>query len=399
MKNSLVTAILVMLLAVMMVLSACSTREAMGQHPEKDPEIIRMETKPVISKKNYLMEDTVSYDYIEMQNEQLYVLGSDTLREDIRTITFLNSMNQAPSGYLMDVSRDGNESVVAWLQRDAGSDLYDLYIAANGDIVAAENCRGMFAGYTSLEELKFSDCFDTSCTTDMTAMFMNCSSLDMLDLSCFDTSNVVDMTSMFQSVSWAKKLNIRSFDTGKVRSMRHMFSCMGSLEELDVRHFNTSDVSDMGAMFEYCSLLKELDLSSFDTSGVYSMDAMFYRCMSLKTVNVGSFDTSDVVDMSSMFAGCSNLQELDVSHFDTYSVNYMSGMFEMCSSLKELDLSNFETLNVMDMMCMFRYCEKMQYLDIRNFAFNWWDETDLPGDLFMGIPESATIKLPQGYSR
>ncbi len=126
-----------------------------------------------------------------------YVLGSEYEREDIITITFLDSLDEMPSS-AWDVSANKDGSVMAWVT-DSGEDKasYNLYIAGNGGVIANEDSSHLFWGYYNLSEIDFNSNFDTSKATDMSNMFAYCDSLTTLDLSCYDTSKVTDMSEMF----------------------------------------------------------------------------------------------------------------------------------------------------------------------------------------------------------
>ena len=72
--------------------------------------------------------------------------------------------------------------------------------------------------------------------------------------------------------------NIKGFEhlnTSQVTDMSGMFLGCSSLTEIDLSHFDTSQVTNMNGMFMECSSLTALDLASFDTSQVTYMCAMF----------------------------------------------------------------------------------------------------------------------------
>lgn len=211
-----------------------------------------------------LMEDEVVGSFY---TEWIYtpVFGSQYRRTQISSITFLASVENAPADS-WDVSQEQNGTVLAWVIPKG--QMYDLYIAADGGVVAPENCRKLFAGYDNLVRVDFNGAFDTSKVTNMRALFEKCENLREVDVSGFDTSNVTNMRAMF--------CNCRS------------------LTEVDVSGFDTSKVTDMDGMFYYCSSLKKLDVSGFDTSNVEIMIRMFYNCWNLTDLDVSGFDVSKV---------------------------------------------------------------------------------------------------------
>ncbi|MCD8107941.1 MAG: BspA family leucine-rich repeat surface protein [Oscillospiraceae bacterium] len=292
-------------------------------------------------------------------------------KSDITEIDFLDSTEDAPED-AWDFSLSGDGSVLGWL------DGTHLYVAGDGGIKADEDARGMFRyswidengeqhGCSSLIQINFNNCFDTSAVTDMAYMFDHCSSLTSLDLSCFNTSKVENMAAMFDSCSSLTYLDISSFDTSNVTSMDSMFGACSSLTSLDLSHFNTSNVIDMDYMFEFCSLLTSLDLTSFDTSKVLYMRDMFFYCESLESLDLSSFNTSRVTTMSNMFYCCESLKSLDLSNFNTRNVTSMYCMFYGCTSLETVDVSSFNTSEVTTMYRMFCRCSSLTELDLSNF--------------------------------
>ena len=292
------------------------------------------------------------------------VFGAKLRRSQIASVTFLDTLTNAPED-TWDVSADKSGSVQAWAV--AVGELYDLYLAADGEIAAPESCKELFAGYHNMRRVRFGNCFNTSNVKNMNGMFHECSSLRVLDLRSFDTSNVQCMSLMFKDCSSLAALNLSSFDTSKVQDMSWMFWNCKSLTSLDLSGFDTSNVQDMDHMFYNCSSLITLDIRSFNTSSVRDMYNMFSKCHSLTALDLGSFDTSRVQDMSQMFWCCRSLTELDLRSFDTSNVQNMHEMFYSCSSLTALDLSNFDTYKVLDMCGMFCYCRTLTTLNIRNF--------------------------------
>lgn len=327
-----------------------------------DNEVAKIEVITQVS--NELMEDIIPIvrDYYD-PNETYNAFGLSILREDVCSITFYNSLDNAPTGRITDVSMKKNGSVVAWVEPDAASEFYNLYIAADGEIIAPKDCTGLFSNYNNLKEINFNDCFDTSRVETMANMFGRCYELTKLDVSGFDTKNVTNMEQMFASMFCVKKLDLSSFDT--------------------------SNVVTMGEMFAGCDQLSDLNVSSFDTGNVCDMNSMFSLCTRLESLDLSNFDVSNVTNMYNMFARCSALKELDLNNFDTSSVLTMAGMFQECESLVSLDLSNFDTANVSNMSCMFRRCYNLKYLDVSNF-----DYSSIADDSYLVMMFDACYSLP-----
>ena len=189
--------------------------------------------------------------YTSEEMLQTPVFGSDYRRDQISSVTFLDTLATQPDD-AWDVSEAGNGTVMAWVKPNG--DLYDLYIGAEGSISAGESCKGLFCGYKNATRITFGNAFHTENVQDMSHMFRDCSSLTDLNLGDrFDTSNVQDMRSMFSSCRslWDLTLGDR---------------------------FDTSNVQDMSWMFFNCDSLTDLNLGdSFVTTNAKTFD-MFHDC-------------------------------------------------------------------------------------------------------------------------
>ncbi len=216
--------------------------------------------------------------------------------KDITQITFLDTLKNAPSD-AWDYSERGDRSVLAWVKGK------QLYIAAEGGVIAGSNASYMFCG---LSDQTMKNTFDN---------------LKKLDLRGLNTSNVTNMSFMFYYCLELTEIEFGDFDTSKVTDMTNMFCGSEKLIKLDLRCFNTSKVTDMSCMFSFCSKLEELDVSSFNTSRVTTMRSMFDKCESLTSLDVTGFNTSKVTNMMAMFYGCSSLTELDTRGFDMSNVS------------------------------------------------------------------------------
>ena len=230
------------------------------------------------------------------------------------------------------------------------------------------NMDGMFIGCSGLKSLNISS-FSTDRVTNMSGMFDGCSNLGSLNLSSFTTGNVTNMYGMFNNCSSLKSLDLSVFNTYNVTSMGYMFYNCNSLESISFGDsFHTVNVTSMERMFKSCNSLTTLDLTRFDTRNVTNMASMFYGCENLSSLTLGDhFDTSSVTDMSNMFGYCSLLTGIDVSGFNTGNVLNMSEMFGDCRSLTSINLSNFNTLKVTNMSGMFWACDRLTTLDLTNF--------------------------------
>ena len=251
-----------------------------------------------------------------MQSWDLYSTSdfhSDYYRQNIVSITFVN-YNTVPENAAesWNVSEDKTHGgVMAWVVSDTNNTAqYDLFIGAEGGVVANESCDAMFYNFPALSEINFNGYFDTSSVTSMENMFSGSNNLLTIDLSGLDTSNVVSMYSMFSrwdtpAGGWGTN-NLseiifgENFNTSSVTNMSDMFSGFKGTE-LDLSMFDTSSVTNMYHMFNNCENIETLNLCSFDTSAVTSMKEMFAYTTNIEHIYVNSNWKSSGVDMSNMF--------------------------------------------------------------------------------------------------
>lgn len=297
---------------------------------------------------------------------------SDKYKASIVTATFVDT-REVPSNATesWDVSKAKDGGVMAWvIPISSDNTKYDLYIGADGGVIANSDSGYLFHDLDALTKITFGKNFDTSTTKYMSHMFNGCHSLTTIDLVNLDTSNNTNFSYMFSGCSSLTTLDLQTFDTSKARHMAHMFSGCIRLSNLNISSFKTSDVTNMDYMFSSCRSLTSLDLRHFDTSNVTLMTRMFNGCESLKTLNVSTWNTSKVTNMSYMFGGLKNLTNLNVTNFNTSNVTDMQGMFSQCENLNSIDVSNFNTSRVTNMYMMFAYNDGLTSLDLRNFDTN-----------------------------
>ena len=72
--------------------------------------------------------------------------------------------------------------------------------------------------------------------------------------------------------------NIENINTHNVTSMKSMFINCQSLEELDLSHFNTKNCVDISYIFSCCCFLKKLNIHNFVHSLEKDMTCLFHNC-------------------------------------------------------------------------------------------------------------------------
>lgn len=241
---------------------------------------------------------------------------SDYDKEDILSITFVDTLKDIQQD-AWDVSDSGDGSVMAWVVPNG--EQYDLYIGADGQIMANKDCNELFAEYYSLKRIEFNDCFNTEMTENMQKMFADCGELEEIDIDNLNTENVTDMSHMFDGCQQIVKIDVTGFHTGKVKDMSHMFYDCESITNLNLESFDTGKVKYMNSMFQGCVKLINLDISNFNTEHVTNMKKMFYECEKLENVDISKIVTDQVINSDYMYAQCFGLDgKVD---FDVYEID------------------------------------------------------------------------------
>lgn len=274
---------------------------------------------------------------LEERGEQGFWRQLNVKRQDVESITFLDSTSSAPK-HILDFSADADMSVIGWI------DGRDVFVAADGKIALNETSSYLFAGMKNLTEINFGGVVDTSNVKYMDHMFQGCEKLERIDLSGFDTSSAVDMTAMFYACKCLEDLDLSGFDTSGVKSMKNMFTSCHALTQLDLSGFRTPALTDMKAMFDSCRKLEYVDMKAFDTAAVTDMSNLFSGCANLKEADLSGFDTAKVQNMNAMFYGCGNLTSLDLSGFTSKSLLSTTKMFTSVGKLENFLCADAEIL-------------------------------------------------------
>ena len=280
-------------------------------------------------------------------------LNTEVPRQNIKTLKYVDNLNIPEGATVVDVSKNGDNTIKMWYNEADANGNYDITIGSNNIIYANPSGSNLFSNLTNVTSIDLSN-MDTSGTTNMSNMFSDNTSLTNITFGDnFNTANVINMSGMFKNCTILKTIDLSSFDTSNATIFASMFMNCQGLQNLDLKSFNTSNVTNMLYMFYNCSSLTSLDLSSFNTSNVERMEGMFYNCSSLISLDLSNFDTSKITDMTYMFNRCKSLTSINLSSFDTSNVSSLYDAFAGLTSLKVLDLSSFDTSKVTNMGRMF----------------------------------------------
>lgn len=184
---------------------------------------------------------------------------------------FLDTTEGAPDGS-WDVSEKGNRSVLAWLE-PCGGIYYTLYIAGDGGINGEQAAKGLFDSYELLKHVYFYGNFHTETTTDMSGMFANCHSLQMVDIETLNTSRVKNVDNMFLDCWNLFKLEWDKLDFSSVESYDNFWEpTMWDSESTWHELFEPAGALIETAPVEWVNPYADLVVSDTFTFGSYEQD-------------------------------------------------------------------------------------------------------------------------------
>ena len=207
-----------------------------------------------------------------MKNISADTFRSNKYREKIKNVSFVDYIDTNNAVVQWDMSDLGDNSVVAWLNNNAESGYYDLYIGSKEEIYA-KDLNNFFAGMKYLDGISFSN-LNTIMTTNMANMFWGIVSTNINLGDKFDTRNVTNMMQMFSSDSNLVNLDLGDkFDTSNVTNMGGMLNMVGAYVNnftLNLGNkFDTSNVTNVANMFFGISSSK-IDLTQFNFAKITS---------------------------------------------------------------------------------------------------------------------------------
>lgn len=148
--------------------------------------------------------------------------------------------------------------------------------------------------------------WDTSALKSMDWAFWNCKGLISLDISGWNMASLVSNVNAFYQCIALKVLELPSdFVKSSMTSIGQMFLECRSLESLDVTGWDISGLKDLDRAFYNCVSLTDIaGIEMWDTSSVASMVETFKDCASLN-IDCTNWDVSQVIDHDGFSDGAS----------------------------------------------------------------------------------------------
>ena len=147
--------------------------------------------------------------------------------------------------------------------------------------VIAKTCTNMFNGCTNLRSI-YLDIFYTNEVTDMSNMFANCASLEIVEFNM--TSSSFDDDDAFACYSKGLVSDRGNFITSSVKTMAGMFSGCKSLLSFYLPNLDMHSVTDFSEMFADCSSLESMDLTTLTIPKNANVSNMFRNCRNLMNI-------------------------------------------------------------------------------------------------------------------
>jgi surface protein len=130
--------------------------------------------------------------------------------------------------------------------------------------VNAKTCAYMFKGCTNLNAV-YLDNFYTNEVTDMSFMFADCTSLEVIEIDMamsvqddmtqsrgnFLTSNVTNMASMFEGCKSLQSFYLQNLDIHSVKNFSNMFAGCSSLEDMNLTEIKNANDSSLTAINDF----------------------------------------------------------------------------------------------------------------------------------------------------
>lgn len=121
----------------------------------------------------------------------------------------------------------------------------------------------------------------------------------------------VSLAGLFISFNKVTEINgLKNIDFSKVTDISHMFMNCSSLTNLDIGNWDVSNVTDAGFMFYNCSGLVNLEIGDWNVSSMTCAEYMFSNCSSLTHLDLSSFDLSSLFFYMDIFDSCDELKEV-----------------------------------------------------------------------------------------
>jgi surface protein len=179
-------------------------------------------------------------------------------------------------------------------------------------------------------------------------VFENCENLVTVKLPLLNIIMVNNFGGLFANCRKLTNLEFAPQSEATIPSiLTNMFLNCESLEIIDLTHFRMDVLYSLESAFEGCTNLKEIKFEDFMNSEfLIDMSRTFKDCKKLTYINLTALHTNTIINMNEAFSGCESLEALDMPNVNTIILNEVSGLFKNNKKIAHLELNLFNTLNV-----------------------------------------------------
>ena len=185
---------------------------------------------------------------------------------------------------------------------------------------------------------------DCSLQTNISLIFLQCSTFQGIGLPLWKTQNVTDMNSIFSGCA-AFNQDLSGWNTNLVTNMNSLFNGCSAFNQ-NLTNWTTNLVTNMGSMFQNCNIFTGEGLSTWNTSIVTNMSYMFNGCSDFSQ-NLTSWTTPNITTMNSTFQNCANFTGQGLSTWNTHNVTSMNSMLNQCVKFNQ-NLSGWNISSLID---------------------------------------------------
>lgn len=317
-------------------------------------------------RRDYLLSDNSSDSAFENNKPGGSIKKNDV--EAIYTYSDIDALseNLGPSfadAYVWDVSRNGNNSILAYAVDLDSNGKYEIHLYQQGGVKANPDSSKLFSNFSNLSTIDVSHLV-TDDVLDFEGMFKDDKLLStIVGLDKLNTSNVLNFNSMFENCKNLTTIDVSNFDTSSATTMSKMFYNATALKSLDVSGFSLTGVNDISYMFAASGQsgfinmnLEEIKgLESWNATNVENMEGVFRKNRKIETLNIGGWNVSSVTNLSYMFDSCENLTSIYLTKWNTSNVTTLEQTFANLNNVSVIEFgSNWNCGNVQNFKGTFK---------------------------------------------
>ena len=202
-----------------------------------------------------------------------------------------------------------------WGWFDESSETF-YYYTEEANPKTNEDAGDMFSGFKNAITIDISD-FDFSLSTQLDNFFYNCESLLSADFTGKNLGNAYYLSRMFSGCNSLKNIKFDNIISNhEITYIDGMFMDCESLESIDIHLLDISTVRSISSIFKNCKKLKSVIWSPIDDDKLTYIDDAFEGCISLESVTTNWNTVNVDFKYTSIFENCKKLKSIDMSSFD-----------------------------------------------------------------------------------